>query len=142
MRKIRFRGKKCSDGKWVYGSYVESCDSWAGHKPHKSWIVCRVMSNGGFFNVIGRYAVKDDSVGQFVCSTFVKKDGTVRDIYEGDILRGSQPYEKGSHVGYVKYDEDTQRFKLYTTSNYIEDLVVFSIEEVLGNTFDNPELIN
>lgn len=81
-RKILFRGKRCSDGEWVYGFYLESKHSWKGHKPHRSWIVPNAISNGGFFNVLGRYAVKDDTVGEFTGMT--DKNG-VR-VFEGDIV--------------------------------------------------------
>ena len=81
-REILFRGKRCSDGKWVYGFYVESKQSWQGHKPHRSWIVPNAISNGGFFNVLGRYAVKDDTVGQF--AGLYDKNGVK--IFEGDIV--------------------------------------------------------
>ena len=81
-REILFRGKRCSDGKWVYGFYVESKQSWQGHKPHRSWIVPNAISNGGFFNILGRYAVKDDTVGQFTGMT--DKHGLK--VFEGDIV--------------------------------------------------------
>ncbi|MFS2315577.1 hypothetical protein QUC22_04495 [Dehalococcoides mccartyi] len=35
MRDIKFRGKRVSDGKWVYGYYV--CVSREGDTPEEAW---------------------------------------------------------------------------------------------------------
>lgn len=138
MRTIKFRGQCVPDskyaGEWVEGGYAPPDED------------CKKQNEGLIVTFFGgncscSYHVIPESVGQFVFKTYVKKDKAVREIYEGDILRGSQPYEDGSHIGYVEYDESTQRFRLHTINNFIEDLVVFNIDEVLGNTFENPELI-
>lgn len=145
----KYRGQRCNDGQWVYGYYVESNRSWAGHKPHKSWIVTSVMSNGGFFNVVGRYAVKDDTVGQFIGLT----DKNGREIYEGDIFTVNGKYPK-----LVKYLDAHACFcvaNLYDLNafpRWPEHCVYQQISfnwwkefaneiEVIGNIYDNPELI-
>ena len=131
-REIIYRGKRCSDGKWVYGFYVESKQSWKGHKPHKSWIVTGAISNGGFFNILGRYAVKDDTVGQF--TGFLDKNG--RKIFEGDIVRTNGCEE----VFEVIYDAPDFCLKKnssgYRFLNHPENF------EVIGNIYDNPELLS
>lgn len=148
-REIIYRGKRCSDGEWVYGFYVESKCSWQGHKPHKSWIVPNAISNGGFFNILGRYAVKDDTVGQFTGL----RDKNGKKIHEGDIIK--HPYvdpifrdlvepkegdgvtsEVVFHDGafVVKYDEnDFIYLDAFTRHGYVE---------VIGNIYDNPELLS
>lgn len=149
-REIEYRGKRCSDGKWVYGFYVESKYSWKGHKPHKSWIVTSAISNGGFFNVLGRCAVKDDTVGQFT-GQYDKND---KKIYEGDVVRWEYPdYDhrtgwKGTvkNVCIVTFEYGSFRINAYpynlgSCEDFFEDKETYGLE-VIGNIYDNPELLS
>lgn len=137
-REVAFRGKRCSDGKWVYGFYVESKTSWRGHKPHKSWIVPDAISNGGFFNVLGRYAVKDDTVGQFtgMCDKNCKK------VFEGDVVHvvWQDPMFCQWHERTVLVEFKYGRFTVYQSKPFEHsDKRYF---EVIGNIYDNPELLD
>lgn len=150
-REIIYRGKRCSDGKWVYGFYVESKQSWKGHKPHKSWIVTGAISNGGFFNILGRYAVKDDTVGQF--TGFLDKNG--KKIFEGDIVRSPLGNIVAVEFGYKEHivkhgrPQITDGFACYgwiarNVKNGITDFFdnEFVAGEVIGNIYDNQDLLN
>ena len=145
-REILFRGKRCSDGKWVYGFYVESKQSWKGHKPHKSWIVPNAISNGGFFNVLGRYAVKDDTVGQF--TGLLDKNGNK--VFEGDIVevydftsayaskhRGAVKMYRGSWC--VEYEDSI--FDMVAHPRLFFDDFADRKTEVIGNIYDNFDLM-
>ena len=152
-REIIYRGKRCSDGEWVYGFYVESKYSWQGHKPHKSWIVPNAISNGGFFNVLGRYAVKDDTVGQF--TGLVDKNGVK--IFEGDVVRRKESAFGFVKTGVVKYDCHLGAFVLEYESYGETCKSTFDNEfsendgnctirgtysyEVIGNIYFNSELL-
>ena len=136
-REVAFRGKRCSDGKWVYGFYVESKTSWRGHKPHKSWIVPDAISNGGFFNVLGRYAVKDDTVGQFtgMCDKNCKK------VFEGDVVHvvWQDPMFCQWHERTVLVEFKYGRFTVYQSKPFEHsDKRYF---EIIGNIYDNFDLM-
>ena len=130
MRENEFRGQKCSDGKWVYGYYIESKTSWRGHKPHKSWIVSGAISNGGFFNILGRYAVKDDTVGQF--TGLLDKNG--KKIFEGDVIKC------GLRLYVCEFIEGGFEFSDLSDGKLVLKAIVNN-SCIIGNIHDNPELI-
>ena len=130
MRENEFRGQKCSDGKWVYGYYIESKTSWRGHKPHKSWIVSGAISNGGFFNILGRYAVKDDTVGQF--TGLLDKNG--KKIFEGDVIKC------GLSLYVCEFIEGGFEFRDLSDGKLVLKAIVNN-SCIIGNIHDNPELI-
>lgn len=134
-RVIKFRGKRCKDGEWVYGSYVESNTSWNGHKPHKSWILPSPMTNGGWFSIRGAYPVIDETVCQF--TGLVDKNG--KEIYEGDIVKCDEFIYK------VDYSENRfASFVLLRKQDMFAHFFGEAMEafecSVMGNIFDNPEL--
>lgn len=176
-RVIKFRGKRCKDGEWVYGSYVESNTSWNGHKPHKSWILPSPMTNGGWFSIRGAYPVIEDTVGQF--TGLVDKNG--KEIYEGDVVswyaleyQDRDLFEEPSSF-IVKQEEevvfdcggfsvkhDTEFPLKYLTEDYritnpVSTIFEYTYNkdeypfiknendlcfcEIIGNIFDNPELL-
>lgn len=149
-RIIKFRGKRCSDDEWVYGQYAEANRGWTikGHfrEPHKSWIICSALSNGGFFNLMGRYAVKDDTVCQF--TGLYDKNG--KEIYEGDILRTPETVFNKEMDVIVEFEDGYFMARLIAghwrvgIKRFIEGYSGhkgLNVLEVVGNKYDNPELL-
>lgn len=133
MRDILFRGKRCDNGEWVQGYYIRADHHWHKHGIHKDWIVCGASANGGWFALHNKYAVKDETVGQFTGKTV--KNGKA---FDGDILKSIDG------IFLVCWDEDKSAFVMrfleypYETL-YLEEM--YDDAEIVGNIHDNPELL-
>ena len=132
MRTIKFRGKTHGNGKWYYGSLVYSNEINAA-------IYFQIGS--GLVKTMDWVFVIPETVGQF--TGLYDCDGN--EIYEGDILRlGNSP----SGICKVKWNETMASFciqfffenKLGTRA--LGEWVICERKvEVIGNIFDNPELL-
>lgn len=118
MREILFRGKQDSNGKWVYGDYhTDSCYIY----DCKDSIAYKVIA---------------ETVGQFtgLCDKNGKK------IFEGDIVEAV-----GSTLTAVaQYFPEEGAFMLYCKERHFVDYlgtIEMSKIEIIGNVFDNPELL-
>ena len=147
MREILFRGQKIDNGEWVYGSYV---NQYGCHEI----MLDGVDSEYGF----DHYHVSPETVGQYTGL----KDKNGKRIFEGDILKTCNGawewmhedsydirvsvvgFEDGSFVLDDTYSSDGYNelscvHEEYACSNgEYEDYVIF---EVIGNIYDNPELL-
>ena len=137
MREILFRGKRVGCNKWVEGYYVKPTRHWHEHGIHDDWIINSAFQNGGVFNVMGRYAVIKETVGQYTGLT----DKNGKKIFEGDIVdvvTGIQGYKSTYHIATqkVRYESGSGMavFLPFDNSDMVE-------VEVIGNIYDNPELL-
>ena len=133
-REILFRGKRIDNGKWIEGSH---CPKKTGHYEGDKFVeetqhlIIVNMTGGGY-----QYADVDLET---VCEYTGLADKNGRKIFEGDIVTGlfnSQPI-----TGYIKYGSNARYFiereGLYGI--YLDNARDWL--EVIGNIFDNPELL-
>ncbi len=120
---ILFRGKRVDNGKWIEGYYVP-----LGDKYH--YILTGKLTITNNFPEFEHFIVIPETRGQYTGLT--DKNGVK--IFEGDIVKHEETtYE-------VKYATKQARF-LAVLSNGVFNPAVFQNCEVVGNAYDNPELL-
>lgn len=134
MREILFRGKCFNTEEWVEGYLgIEVPDE----------LVIQQFSYDEYFksNCIDQYSVKPETVGQYTGLT--DKNGTK--IFEGDIVRFIDIDFDGSErkaVGVIAWNRKAANFDIVKGTYRLDfHYPVFEEIEVIGNIYDNPELV-
>ena len=142
MKEILFRGRRIDNDEWVEGYLFKT---W--NRTYLLW--------GMTGDVPNMVEVKPETVGQFTGLS----DKNCKKIFDGDILRGfDYPFRdgEGKHNYYaeVVWFKNSPAFGLVTHKNpksnivgisdgnceYMEDWETL-LWEVIGNIYDNPELL-
>lgn len=119
MREIKFRGKDTT-GKWQYGSLL---------KTRKMIFICKPLNKTATRNY---YIENVNTIGQYTGL----KDKNGQEIFEDDIV------EFEDDIFEIQYDEGTAMFVLKNIDLCITFDNVYSRDlEVIGNLYDNPELL-
>lgn len=128
MRTIKFRGKDAENGMWIYGDLFQRI----GFYPQ---IIEYFADDNGKLAYRG-IAVQENTVCQF--TGLHDKDG--KEIYEGDIVQSV--YYK-DFVYKVVYDDNRfASFCLERKKNMFRHFFGEAKDcEVIGNIYDNPELL-
>lgn len=126
MREYKFRGKSLRAGKWskwIYGSL--DCTKY-------TYKECRIVANNDPIQYW--HTVDKETVGQYVGL----KDKNGKEIYERDIVYIIPEDERGI----IRWDNETARF-VVIYDNIITDFDNWYGKdlEVIGNIYDNPELL-
>lgn len=126
MREIKFRGRD-TDGNWHYGDLLRYVrDSYD------------MIIPDGYANSDNLYddvvSVDYETVGQFTGL----KDSTGKEIYEGDIIKTQE-----SEIGIIVWENDLGGFRARLADNSFYTLTALfaSMFSVIGNVYDNPELL-
>lgn len=129
MREILFRGKRTEDGEWIEGNYAYS------NTENKHFIICNSEMQSFTYPenclfAIDCYEIIPETVERYTGLT--DKNGIK--IFEGDIVKGTFlgfPIPIEDDVFSICWQEDVAGYK----ANYFENV------EVIGNIYDNPELL-
>lgn len=133
-RELLFRGKRKDNSEWVEGYYYESKISGCFILVPK----LQTRKKDGDEVILGEsfdtYEVIPETVGQ--STGLLDKNNTK--IYEGDIVE----FNNGDYIGVITWCENCASFLTETDgSYYLFDRVVERIGEVIGNKFDNNDLL-
>ena len=130
MRNIKFRGK--SNDEWVYGLLLKSDkdDKYLIQSDHEKCKCCGKELEKYFLTnekTIGQYSGLNDKSG--------------KEIYEGDIVKVFT--NKEWRIGKIIYEHS--EFTIDVTNNkdlkYGRTSIIENLTEVIGNIYDNPELL-
>ena len=126
-REILFHGKRADNREWVYGYLIGN-----------NVIVGEVVDfDEDYFNTEFWYKVDPETVGQFTGLT--DKNGTK--IFEGDIVRFYDDSEDELTNGVVIFNADLCSFCVSMKGHEDVMLMAHWQYEVIGNIYDNLELL-
>lgn len=138
-----YRAKRIDNGEWTQGNLIWSNDSEVGYEA----IIIPTNDSNMYTKGEGRgdlgfenwHKVDKDTICQ--CTGLKDKNGEL--IWENDIVR--TVYDRNEHIYQVVWDESELDFKATNgKENYesnFEYLPCCDEIEILGNRFDNPELL-
>ncbi len=154
MRNIKFRGKNITTGEWVYGCLVNNL--WTYSELHSLYgqNVCDIIVSGevdGYDDLEDKelvVTVDPSTLGQF--TNRLDKNG--KEIWEGDIVSWTRNEWVGLGTSDEKWSEVTSIGKIVflDTGFWVdkesmgwegEELWNWDKLMVIGNVFENPELI-
>ena len=124
MREILFRGKRTDNGEWVQGYICRY--GWIGKE--KDYII------PDYASALYTAEIDPETVGQYTCLT----DMNGRKIFEGDTVWNSYDEDYGK----VEWDNDMAKFIITFPTFTVDFANVYGEElEIVGNVYDNPELL-
>lgn len=130
MREILFRGKRVDNNEWVYGFLSKS----RGNNHFLSLCIDH-EENGVMLSSI----VEPETIGQYTGLT----DRNGVKIFEWDIVRHYSGGKIEDDVGKIFYDTKNCKFLRTSKTNpkIHYELHADLVYEVIGNIYDNPELV-
>lgn len=142
MREILFRGKRVGNGEWLYGWVTTQHKKYTGGD-----LLTKIQSNT--FGV-GEYYVDTETVGQF--TGLLDKNGTK--IFEGDIVKCTDEINGLEFTALVQFGNPNSEYSwgyqlVFIAGDEANLDILCWVEmeetgayiEVIGNIYDNPELL-
>ena len=145
IREVLFKAKRTDNGKWIEGSLIRGVFVRCADNQDIPYILniddieCDYDNFGDLTDGFGYYEVNPDTICQF--TGLIDKNGNK--IFENDIVGRYSEYQEKYYCGQVGYGEFNCSCCNGVYGWYFgeEDIRDYQCYEVLGNIFDNPELL-
>ena len=137
MREILFKAKRLDNGEWIEGGLVHQTDYY-GIKVDHYFIIDGTGTHD--YDIGHEYRVDPDTICQY--TGFTDKNGNK--IWENDIIKHYNYWSMPEmySLGKIFFDRRLCRFRRTSnTSNDDVNIGINCIYEVIGNIFDNPEMM-
>ena len=122
MRETEFRAKRKDNDEWIYGDLLQPTE------------LCNTYEISDKNTIDGsRYDVDKETIGQYTGL----KDKNGKKIFEGDIVKAF--YYETEVIGKIEFIYGT--FALTNSGISDNQLFIFEKLEVIGNIYDNPDLL-
>ena len=133
MREILFKGKRKDNGEWVEGGYFQ--------EPYTDSVFIIVWNSTGL-----GYNEFIEIIPETLCQYTGCTDKNGKMIWENDICHSDGTHNDVCVIKFGEHDNDIGYYTAWDTYDYIlrKDLGFWVKEremEVIGNVFDNPELM-
>ena len=131
MREIKFRGKLKEKGMsgWIEGSLVHITRTYKGEEDEQECDIYQIINEDG----VG-FFIDKETIGQFTGL----HDENGKEIYEGDIVKADW-FNRDEVIGEICFSMGC--FILANSSVSDNQLFIFKSFEVIGNIYENPELL-
>lgn len=126
-----FKAKRIDNGEWVQGSCVYT------FAPSKGYVVGIMVESYFIVEENGNMVSIDKNI---ICQCTGLKDKNGNLIWENDIVKFKRSDDK-EFVGEISYVEHYGAFFVIHSGCSDNQLYAFGDYEVIGNIFDNPELL-
>ena len=133
-----YRGKRKDNGEWVFGSLYKQTEFYGD--PCVEWYIITSTESLEYDQALEYHEVDPETVGEFTGMT----DKNHKKIFEGDIVQTIKtefkPPRKYKKPFQVHYNSDFPITveEYYSPFEHFTEKVAY---EVVGNTHDNPELL-
>lgn len=133
IREILFKAKRKDNGGWVEG-FLFHClnngEEWCiGNEP---------LSANDYSEIIGEYRIWFPIDENTICQYTGLTDKNGNKVWENDVVKDTDIHLLGS----VEYDEEHGMYVINEVNDGYQNFQEFwSCTEVIGNIFDNPELL-
>lgn len=145
-RELKFRAKRVTDGMWVYGGLIVCDDYCIIDNGNEVYVEEEYEFKGDthFFRLAGAMC-DENTIGQFTGLT----DKNGKEIYDGDILRSVRFEDIKMLIVYDEFEaafmavqiNENKGTDLETRCHVTQDWINKYPKEVIGNIFDNKELL-